>query len=286
MAGVHWLVIPALVPVVLLSVLPLAQGIYSGFTNARAGRTRSSEFVGLDNYVDLLTNGYFWQSFRIGITWSISVTLLQLVLSLGLALLLNSRLRFRWLARTLAILPWAVPPVVIAYTWKLVYRGQGGMLNHTLEQLRVFPTDIAWLHSTFWALPAVILVGVWMGMSQTTIVLLAGLQSVPHELHEAAALDGAGAFRSFAAVTWPEVRGVATAIGSLNFIWNFNEFGLVYVLTEGGPGASTQMPMLFAYQEAFRYGNYGAGAAIGNLMVIIIAALFALYYFLVLRRKA
>jgi multiple sugar transport system permease protein len=118
-------------------------------------------------------------------------------------------------------------------------------------------------------------------MPQTTVVLLAGLQGVPAELHEAAAVDGASARQRFRAVTLPALGPVIVAITSLDFIWNFNSFGLVYVLTQGGPGGKTMLPMLFAYQEAFRYGNYGYAAAMGNVMVLIIVALLALY----LRRR-
>ncbi|KOG85160.1 transporter integral membrane protein, partial [Streptomyces varsoviensis] len=127
------------------------------------------------------------------------------------------------------------------------------------------------------ALPAVVLVGIWAGMPQTTVALLAGLQNVPGELHEAAAMDGAGAWRRFAAVTWPAIRPVALAISALNFIWNFNSFALVYVLTNGGPGGHTRLPMLFAYEEAFRYGQFGYAAAMGCVMVAVVAVLLACY---------
>jgi multiple sugar transport system permease protein len=118
-------------------------------------------------------------------------------------------------------------------------------------------------------------------MPQTTVVLLAGLQGVARELHEAAAVDGASTWQRFRNITLPGITPVIVAITSLDFIWNFNSFGLVYVLTSGGPGGRTMLPMLFAYEEAFRYGNYGYAAALGNVMVVIIVALLAVY----LRRR-
>ena len=102
-----------------------------------------------------------------------------------------------------------------------------------------------------------ILVGVWAGMPQTTVALLAGLQSIQDELHEAAAVDGATAWQRFRTITLPQLRPVIIAITTLDFIWNFNSFGLVYVLTEGGPAGKTQLPMLFAYSQAFEYGQFG-----------------------------
>ncbi|MYU48356.1 ABC transporter permease subunit, partial [Streptomyces sp. SID7803] len=112
-----------------------------------------------------------------------------------------------------------------------------------------------------------------------TVALLAGLQNTPpYELHEAAALDGAGAWRRFRTVTWPAIRPVALSITALNFIWNFNSFALVYVLTNGGPpGGRTRLPMLFAYEEAFRYGQFGYAAAMGCVMVAVISVILAVY---------
>ena len=116
-----------------------------------------------------------------------------------------------------------------------------------------------------------ILVGVWAGMPQTTIALLAGVQSVNEDLLEAAAVDGASAWQRFRTITLPQLRPVIIAITSLDLIWNFNSFGLVFVLTDGGPGHSTELPMLFAYNEAFKYGQFGYASALGDAMVLVIA---------------
>ncbi|WP_053205115.1 carbohydrate ABC transporter permease [Jiangella muralis] len=275
------LAVPALIPVVLFSMYPLLRGIYLGFTDAEAGRNSQTSFTGFDNYTQLLGDSYFWDSFRIGLIWAFCVTVLQFFASLGLALLLNQKLRLRWLARTLALVPWAMPPVVIGIMWRLVYHPNAGILNSTLKDLGIIDSNVEWLSSLSLALPAVIVVGVWSGMPQTTVVLLAGLQSVSEELKEAAAVDGAGPWQRFRNVTWPALRPIVTAMTTLDFIWNFNSFSLVYVLTEGGPGGSTRLPMLFAYEEAFRYGNYGYAAALGNAMVLVIAV-FVVFY---LRRR-
>jgi multiple sugar transport system permease protein len=271
------LAVPALVPVVLFSVYPLLRGIYLGFTDAQAGANAQTSFTGLENYQNLLDDSYFWESFRIGLIWAFAVTILQFFASLGLALLLNQKLRLRWLARTLALVPWAMPPVVIGIMWRLVYHPNAGILNDVLMDLRIIDENVDWLSSFSLALPAVILVGVWAGMPQTTVVLLAGLQSVPKELHEAASMDGANVWQRFRSVTWPAIKPVVVAMTTLDFIWNFNSFSLVYVLTQGGPGGETRLPLLFAYEEAFRYGNYGYAAALGNAMVVVIAV-FVVFY--------
>ncbi|MCT2594381.1 sugar ABC transporter permease [Streptomyces sp. N2-109] len=272
-----FLLLPALLPILILSVGPLLYGLSLAFTDSQAGRTEPTQWIGLDNFQDLRFDSLFWDSFRIGIVWAVSVTAIQFVLALGLALLLNQNLRFRWLARTLALVPWAMPEVVIGIMWRLVYHQDAGILNATLRDLHLISENVNWLSSLSMALPAVIVVGVWAGMPQTTVVLLAGLQNVPHELHEAAALDGAGLWRRFRTVTWPALKPVVLAITALNFIWNFNSFGLVYVLTQGGPGGETRLPSLFAYEEAFRYGQFGYAAAMGLVMIAVVAVLLTIF---------
>ncbi len=277
----YLLLLPALLPVVLFSVIPLLNGIYLGFTDSRAGFHQTTHVTGFANYAKLLHDSLFWSSFKVGLIWAFGVTFIQFFLALGLASLLNQPLRMRWLARTLALVPWAMPPVIVGIMWRLIYQPDAGLLSNLLYKLGLGEHSVNWLGDLSTALPAVIVVGVWAGMPQTTVVLLAGLQGVPAELHEAAAVDGANAWRRFRNVTLPALRPVIVAITSLDFIWNFNSFGLVYVLTDGGPAGKTTLPMLFAYQQAFQYGHFGYAAALGNAMVLIIVALLALY----LRRR-
>ncbi|MBA3329588.1 MAG: sugar ABC transporter permease [Actinobacteria bacterium] len=272
-----FLVIPALLPIAILSVAPLARGIYLGFTDARAGFEVTTNFIGLDNFRTLLQDDLFVNSFKIGLIWAVSVTLIQFCLALGLSLLLSQQLHGRWLARSLALIPWAMPPVVVGIMWKLFFQPQAGVLNELLHRGHLPGDNIDWLSSFKWALPAVILVGVWAGMPQTTVALLAGLQSIQDELHEAAAVDGATAWQRFRTITLPQLRPVIIAITSLDFIWNFNSFGLVYVLTEGGPAGKTELPMLFAYNQAFKYGEFGYASALGNAMVVVIAGALVFY---------
>ncbi len=271
------LLIPALLPIVILSVLPLVRGIYLGFTDARAGLNVPTTFIGLDNFRALLDDELFVNSFKIGLIWSVAVTAIGFCFALGLALLLTQNLRGRWLARSLALVPWAMPAVVVGIMWKLVFQPQAGVLNEALRRGHIPGENTDWLSSFSWALPAVILVGVWAGMPQTTVALLAGLQSIQDELHEAAAVDGATAWQRFRTITLPQLRPVIIAITTLDFIWNFNSFGLVYVLTEGGPAGKTQLPMLFAYSQAFEYGEFGYASALGSAMVVVIAVALVFY---------
>jgi multiple sugar transport system permease protein len=279
------LLLPGLIPVLVLSVYPLARGVYLGFTDSHAGLNVTTHITGWENFRRLWHNHLFIDSFRIGLEWAASVTVLQLLLGLGLALLLNEDLRLRWLARTLAVIPWAMPPVIIAIMWRLLLDPTVGALNEGIRQLHLGGGGLNLLGNFGTALPTVIVIGVWVGMPQTTVVLLAGLQSVPNELYEAAAVDGAGAASRFRAITLPHLLPTAAAITSLNFIWNFNSFGLVYVLTAGGPGGKTMLPMLYAYKEAFGYGNFGYAAAMADVMVVVIVGLMLLLVRSRLRRE-
>ncbi|MQA05442.1 MAG: ABC transporter permease subunit [Streptosporangiales bacterium] len=309
------LIVPALILVVAFSLVPLLVGVGLAFTDARFG-LQAPRFTGVENVVLLFTDAQFWASFWIGLVWAFATTAGQYLLGLGLAPLLNQRIRGRWLVRTLTLVPWAMPPVIVAQTWKLVYHPDAGILNYGLKAIGLSTNGVDWLGSFAWALPAVILVGIWAGMPQTTIVLLAGLQNIPAEMHEAAAIDGAGVWRRFRAVTlpllkpvtvvivtlnfiWnfnsfglvyvltaggpgtstrlPLLKPVTVVIVTLNFIWNFNSFGLVYVLTAGGPGTSTRLPLLFAYEEAFAFGHFGYASMLGLAMVAVISVLLFFY---------
>jgi multiple sugar transport system permease protein len=271
------LLIPAMVPILVLSVAPLVRGIYLGFTDSRAGFGVKTHFIDIQNFKALWHDTLFVNSFKIGLIWAGSVTAIQFCLALGLALLLSQPLHGRWLARSLALVPWAMPPVVVGIMWKLFFQPQAGVLNELLYRAHLPGDQIDWLSDFSWALPAIILVGVWAGMPQTTVALLAGVQGIRDELHEAAAVDGATTLQRFWTITLPQLRPVIVAITTLDFIWNFNSFGLVYVLTQGGPGHQTELPMLFAYNEAFKYGAFGYAAALGDAMVVVIAVFLSFY---------
>ncbi|MDQ0643379.1 carbohydrate ABC transporter permease [Microbacterium murale] len=270
------LVVPALLPIIIFSVIPLVSGVALGFTDATLKRNAEINFIGFGNFIELLGDHRFWGSFGIGLVWAGSVALLTLVCAMALALLLNSDLRLKGLTRVLALIPWAMPPVVIAIVWRMIYNPNSGPLNGALEAVGI--PGVNWLGDFSTALPAVIVVGVWAGIPQTTVLLLlAGMQSISAEQHEAAAVDGAGAFRRFWHITLPALRPVIIAVTALDFIWQFNSFGLIYVLTEGGPGGRTMIPPLFTYLEAFRNREIGYASAMGDVLVIAILLILSLY---------
>jgi multiple sugar transport system permease protein len=272
------LLIPTLVPVVIFSILPIGYGIFLAFTNARAGNNLQFDVTGLENFGRLLNDEPFLQSLQVGLIWATGVTLIGLLLSLGFALLLNGDFPGRTIFRSLAIVPWAVPPVVIALMWLLVYDPTSGLLNSILTSSGVIEKNISWLIQPGFALPAAVVVGVWAALPQTTLVILAALQGVPKELEEAASMDRASVFGVFRVATWPSIRRIVFAIVTLDFISAFNNFSLVFILTDGAPGGAVRLPAIFAYQQAFQYGDYGYAAAVGVAMILILSVTIVLAF--------
>ena len=277
------LLLPVLLPVLLISIIPLLRGIYIGFTNYELGG--NVRFSGMQNYRLMLHDHFFWRSISVGFIWTITVTLLQVCLGLGLALLLNIGLRFTPIYSVLVLVPWAMPPIVRGLMWRQIYDPDIGALNLILSNLGLINTPINWLTSFEFAIPAIIVAGVWGEIPKAAIFFLAGLKTIPQELYEAADIDGAGSYRAFRNITIPMLKPVMAAVVSLSFMWNFNAFGLVWILTQGGPGGLTRLPMLAAYEEAFRYGYIGYAAAIGNVMVIIISVVLFFYLRIQLRER-
>ncbi|MDP6133316.1 MAG: sugar ABC transporter permease [Candidatus Marinimicrobia bacterium] len=275
------ILLPILIPIIFFSLLPLGRGIYLGFTDYTLGS--SIKFNGFENYFQLFKDHYFWKSFQVGIVWTIAVSFGQLILGMGLALLLHSGIKFFSIYSVLIVIPWAMPPIIRGIVWRQIYDPDSGILNSVLMHLNMIMHPINWLSSFEHVIPAVIVAGIWGGVPQTTIFLLAGLKNISTDVYDAAKLDGAGIWTKFSKITLPLLKPTLAAVLSLNFLWNFNSFGLVWVLTQGGPGGLTRLPMLAAYEEAFRYGYVGYAAAIGNVMIIILSVV--LYFYLRIQFK-
>lgn len=277
------LLLPVVLLVTVFSLIPLLRGIYLGFTDYRLGDP--IKFNGIENYIQLFNDEYFWDSFKIGMIWTLLVTGLQIGLGLGLALLLNSKIRFASFYTILVLLPWATPPIIRGILWRQMYEPTAGAVNILLSDMGLISAPINWLSSFEYVIPAVIIAGVWGEISKAAIFLLAGLQTIPNELYEASKMDGAGIWARFRHITIPNLKPVLAAIISLTFMWNFNTFGIVWVLTQGGPGGMTRLPMLAAYEEGFRYGYIGYAAAIGNVMIIILSLILFFYIRVQLRER-
>jgi multiple sugar transport system permease protein len=275
------ILLPILIPIILFSLLPLGRGIYLGFTDYTLGS--NPKFNGFENYSQLFKDHYFWKSFQVGIVWTIAVSFGQMILGMGLALSLHSKIRFSSVYSVLILIPWAMPPIIRGIVWRQIYSSDSGILNLVLIHLNMIAHPINWLSSFEHVIPAVIVAGIWGGVPQTTIFILAGLKGISSDIYDAAKIDGAGLWTKFSRITLPLLKPTLAAVICLNVLWNFNSFGLVYVLTQGGPGGMTRLPMLAAYEEAFRYGYVGYAAAIGNVMIVFLSIV--LYFYLRIQFK-
>lgn len=267
------LLAPALGTLTFVVFLPLIRGIYDSLTHYELTISNSQTWAGLYNYRKLLGDPIFRLALRNSTIWTVAIVTSQLVIGLGIALLLNRPVRGRALFRGLMLIPWVVPSVVAALTWQWMYSEQFGVINFVLQRIGWIDRNIPWLGDPRYALPAQIVVGLWKGLPFVTVTLLAGLQAINTELYEAAAIDGAGPWGQFRHVTLPGLRSVISVVTILSCIWTFNSFDLVYIMTKGGPGHSTQLLPTYTYLAAFGFFNLGYAAALGVVMLLILLAL-------------
>jgi len=273
--------LPALAILCLVSLYPLIQGISRVFYAYRA-LSRQDIFVGFENFVLLFQDPIFGRAFSNSIVWVITSVGAMFLLSYGLATMLNSPyLRLRRVFRSLTLVPWALPGVVISLTWRYIFLANGP-LNSFLESIGVAHTP-TWLTSPDLALWTCIIANTWMGIPFVTIMLLAGLQSIDRQIIEAAAIDGASHLQTQLRVILPSIRKVVLIVLTLETIWTFNSFDIVFVLTKGGPGSASMTLPLYAYQNAFMYYQAGYGAAIGVIILAVLLVAVALYIREVLR---
>ncbi|MGV9330158.1 carbohydrate ABC transporter permease [Streptosporangium sandarakinum] len=287
------MVAPVIVVTAVLIGWPLVRGIYLSLTDATEatmGRTigvnvipSTYEFVGFGNYVDILTSGVFWEKLAWTVIWTVACVALHYGIGLGLAMMLNRRLRFRSFYRLLLILPWAIPGFVAAFIWRYLYNSDFGVINAMLRAAGL--GGVGWLDDPTTAKIAVIAVNVWVGVPFMMVALLGGLQSIPAELYEAAEVDGATPMQRFRHITIPGLRTVSSTVVLLGTIWTFNMFPLIFLITGGGPGSATEILVTYAYREAFTGIRNYSGSAAWGVIILLLLVVMALVYRRALRRQ-
>ncbi|MFE6968511.1 carbohydrate ABC transporter permease [Isoptericola sp. NPDC057653] len=236
------------------------------------GRT----FVGLQNIVDVL-QGDFLRLLRQTLVFTLGTTILPFVVGFALALALNTKIRGAKVLRGLMLIPWLVPGVVVSFLWMWIFNANYGVMNALLQSIGLIDDPQAWLAQPGTAMGAVVLAKTWQSFPWMMVMLLAGLQTVPVELHEAAEMDGAGTVRRFFAITLPHLKGIVGLVVLLEFIWNFQHFDIIYVLTGGGPAGATQTFATAVYETAFQGFDLGRAGALGLLWMILLMALVVVY---------
>lgn len=258
---------------------PFFLGIWLSLTNSMIGRMGA--FVGLKNFVFLLMNdSIFRQAATNTFVYAFLSVPFKLFLGLGLALLLNQQFHFRNALRAGLLLPWIVPTALSSLAWLMIFDGVLSPISWLLKALGLASANIPFLGDPIMAMSALVFANVWRGVPFFAVSILAGLQAVPQELHEAASIDGAGPWQRFLAVTIPVIRGITLIATLFSIIWTFADFQLIYVLTKGGPANTTHIFGTYAYQIGLNATDIGQGAAIALYMfpfLAIFAAILLIY---------
>ena len=279
-----WVAYAFLAPVVavmaVIVLYPLIGSIWSSFTDlnrsnaATVFRPASDQFIGLQNYITILTGEEFRGRLSWTIVWTAVNVFFHFTIGLGLALLLNQKFRGRTVYRLILMLPWAVPAFISAVSWRYIFNGEYGVLNLMLAGVGIDGPNL--LSDPFWAYVAPIIVNVWLGVPFMMVALLGGMQSIPSDLYEAARVDGASRRQQFWNVTIPQLKSVSVAVTMLGIIWTFNLFVVIFLTTGGGPGGRTDILVTESF-NLFQAGQYAQAATYSVLILSLLLVFVTIY---------
>jgi len=280
------LISPAAAFVFCIALYPIVRVLWLGFFAQKLGTSLEPKFVGIDNYVRLANDGHFFATVRTTLFFTLVSVAIELVLGLGFALLLNHEFRGRAIARAAMLVPWALPTAVLAWAWSWIFNDQFGVMNDFLHRVGLLVRPIAWLGTGSTALIAVIFADVSKTAPFVMIILLAGLQNIPGELHEAAAIDGASMWQRFRFITLPLLLPSIMVALLFRAIQSFGIFDLIFVMTGGGPGGATETLAIYTYNTYLRYLDFGYGSAMIMASFTLMAIFTALVYWPLARTRA
>ncbi len=269
--------LPATAVLLLISIYPVLRGIWMSLTNYNMLRPGQTKFVGFANYAELLADKEFLGTLGFTFVYTFSVVAISYVCGLALALALNRNIHFRGLFRTIFLLPWVIPAVVAVTNWSWLLNDQIGFINYFLQWVGLVDKPILFLADYRFIRLTVIVVSVWKQMPFMMITILAGLQSVPEELYEAAAIDGAGFWSCLGRITLPMIRPVTYISTLMSFLWTFNTFENIWLLTAGGPNGHTYILPILSYYTAFVRQDISYASAIATAMIVVLLLLSFLY---------
>ncbi|MGL5941260.1 MAG: carbohydrate ABC transporter permease [Waterburya sp.] len=280
-----WLLLfPALLILGLVFIYPIARAFWLSFFTENLGTQLQAEFSGLSNYQRMLGDGRFWQSLYNTSVFTVISVILELLLGLGVALILNKSFFGRGVVRTIAIIPWALPTAIMGLAWAWIFNDQYGVVNDIFSRLGLINTGINWLGTPALAMTALIVADVWKTTPFISIILLAGLQSIPEDLYEAHRMDGASPWQSFSQITLPLLMPQILIALLFRFAQSFGIFDLVQVMTGGGPAGTTETVSIYIYSTVMRYLDFGYGAAL--VVVTFLLLILAVAITSLLLRKA
>ena len=274
----RWLfVLPAIIIVLALFVYPIISSFYFSFTNKNLIRP-TYDFVGLDNYIAVLKDKGFLNAFLNSLKWTIFSLGGQLLVGFTAALALNKVKHLKGFYKTLLIIPWAFPSIVIAFSWQWILNGVYGFLPNILVQLGLCDTPPQFLTDRVLAFVVLVFINIWFGAPMIMVNVLAALQTVPQDQYEAAEIDGAKGWQSFLYITVPHIKVVTGLLVVLRTVWIFNNFDLIYLITGGGPAGATQTVPVYAYDMGWGTKLLGKSSAVTVLLFIFLMAVCVAYF--------
>jgi multiple sugar transport system permease protein len=266
--SVKILLSPLLILIILLSTIPIILSILASFTDWVAGIDVPIKFVGLANFKYMLTDMQFFASFKLGLIWSISVTFLTTIMGVCVAMLLNQNKRYMIPLKLLALSPWAMSPPAIAVIWITLMNANSGPFNVILRKLNIPAGEIGFLEDPTLFFPTLVVIGAWALMPMITLSTLASLKILSRELSEAMDIDGVNPLQKLRHLILPHLRPVLVPLVALNLIWNFGAFDLIYVILGSFPPPNSEIPIVFAFRQAFKYGQFGYASALGVTIAV------------------
>ena len=280
------LLLPALILLLLVFAYPILRAFWLSLFTQNLGTQLKLVFSGLDNYGRMVGDGRFWQSMWNTTIFTFGSVLLELILGMGVALVLNQAFRGRGIVRTISLLPWALPTALMGLAWAWIFNDQYGVVNDILRRLGIIDTGISWLGDPTLAMIAVILADVWKTTPFIALLLLAGLQSISGDLYEAHSIDGATPWQSFWKITVPLLMPQIVIALLFRFAQAFGIFDLIQVMTGGGPAGATETVSIYIYGTVMRYLDFGYGAALVVVTFVLLVLAVAIAAFFLSRARA
>ena len=268
----YFFIAPAMISIFIFFFIPVISAFVISFTDFdiyALGSYSNVRFIGFKNYLRLIDDQLFWQALKNTGVYVVSATPLSIAVSLGAAMLLNSRLvKYKAFFRLGYFIPYITTLVAVAIVWRFIYHQKFGILNYILGFAGINPID--WLGDPAWAMPAIVLMSVWKSFGYNMIIFIAGLQNIPEDLYEAASIEGANWWQQFKSITLPMLAPTTLFISIITFVGYFQLFAEPYIMTQGGPLNSTLSIVQYMYQEGFRWWNMGYSASIAFVLFFII----------------
>jgi multiple sugar transport system permease protein len=271
------LIAPSLILLIAIGIIPILITVSYSFQYRVLTDPLNTHFVGFENYITLFKSETFLEVLRNTAVFTVLSMVFQLIVGFAGALLMNGAKRFVGIIRTAVLIPWAIPGIIIAYMFSFMFNDQLGVMNQLFRTANIISSPVAWLTDRTWAMVVVVLADTWKQFPYIALMLLAGLQTIPKELYESAAVDGAGRISKFFRITLPNLKGVILIILLFRTMGAIRIFDIIFGITGGGPANSTATLLYQAYKYLFGDMNFGLGSALSTIITILILACSIIY---------